>query len=132
MNKADSEAVALRWCRGQATVELAVVLPVVVVLVLMVVQVGHVVRHRVVVTHTAREVVRAAAVSPAAPTAVAVADRHGLDPSRLRVVVDPPDADGFVRATVSYDVETAVVLVGPLVGDVTVNAEAHMAAEWLR
>lgn len=108
------------------------VLPVVVVLVLVVVQVGHVVRHRVLVAHTAREVVRAAAVSPQAPTATEVADRHGLDPGRLRVVVDPPDADGFVRAEVSYDVATAVALVGPLVGDVTVDAEAHMAAEWLR
>jgi len=118
--------------RGQATAELAVVLPVVVVLLLLVVQVGQIVRHRVMVVHTAREVVRAAAVSPQAPDAAGVAGRHGFDPSRLDVVVDPPDADGNIRATVTLRAPTDVALVGPLLPDVTVTAEAHMLSEWSR
>ena len=118
--------------RGQATVELAIVLPVVVVLLLAVVQVGHVVRYRVVVVHTAREVARAAAVSPDAPSVADVGGRHGLDAARLGVEVAPPDDGGFVRATVSYDIATDVVLVGPLVPDVSVEATAAMLAEWRR
>lgn len=118
--------------RGQATVELALVLPVVVVLLLVVVQVGQVVRYRVVVVHTAREVVRAAAVSPQAPGVSEVAERHNLDPRRLRVDVGAPDAAGFVRATIGYDIATDVALVGRLVPDVGVESTAEMLAEWRR
>jgi len=113
-------------------VELALVLPVVVILLLAVVQVGQVVRYRVVVTHTAREVVRAAAVSPDPPSVDDVGRRHGLDAARLRVEVDPPDDAGFVRAKVRYDIATDVALVGPLVPDVVVEASAEMFAEWRR
>jgi len=108
------------------------VLPVVVVLLLVVVQVGQVVRLRVVVAHTAREVVRAAAVSPTAPSADDVGRRHGLDPARLRVEVGAPDEAGFVRVVVGYDIPTDVALVGPLVPDVTVTSAAEMVAEWRR
>lgn len=118
--------------RGQATVELALVLPVVIVLLLAVVQVGQVVRYRVVVVHTAREVARAAAVSPTAPSVEDVGRRHDLDLARLGVQVGPPDAAGFVRATVAYEIATDVALVGPLVPDVSVEATAEMLAEWRR
>lgn len=121
-----------RHQRGQATVELALVVPVVVVLVLMVVQVGQLVRDRVVVVHTAREVARAAAVSSTPPSVSEVASRHGLDADALAVVVDPIDAAGYVRVSISYDAATDVVLVGPLLPSVTVTAEAHMLAEWRR
>lgn len=107
-------------------------LPVVVVLLLAVVQVGQVVRYRVVVVHTAREVARAAAVSPGVPSALDVGQRHGLDPDRLRVDVGPPDGAGFVRATIAYDIATDVALIGPLVPDVGVEATAEMLAEWRR
>lgn len=50
--------------RGQATVELALVLPVVVVVVLLVVQVVLVARERVLVVHAARAAARAVAVDP--------------------------------------------------------------------
>jgi Flp pilus assembly protein TadG len=113
-------------------VELALVVPVMVVLVLMVVQVGQLVRDRVVVVHTAREVARAAAVSATPPTVGEVARRHGLEADALRVVIDPVDAAGFVRVSISYAASTDVVLVGPLLPDVTITAEAHMLAEWQR
>jgi Flp pilus assembly protein TadG len=117
--------------RGQATVELALVLPVLVVLMLVVVQVGQVVRQQVVVIHTAREVARAAAVSPRVPTAAEVAERHGLDGARLDIEVGPPDGSGFVRAQVRLMAATDVVLVGPLLPEVPLSAEAHMRAEWV-
>lgn len=117
---------------GQATAELAVALPVIVVLLLVVVQVGAVVAARILVVHTAREVARAAAVSPLAPTVEAVAARHGFDPARLTVTVSTPDLSGYVRAEVSYDVPTDAAVVGALLPDVTVGAEAQMLAEWPR
>ena len=52
----------LRDERGQATVELVLVVPVLVVLALFLVQVGLVVRSLVLVHHAAREGVRVAAV----------------------------------------------------------------------
>lgn len=107
-------------------------LPVVMVLLLLVVQVGQVTRHHVMVVHTAREVVRAAAVSPAVPGVVEVAERHGFDPDRLMVTVDPPDHRGQIRAVVTLRAPTDVALVGPLLPDVTLTAEAHMLAEWVR
>jgi len=115
---------------GQATAELALVLPVVVLVILLVVQVGQVVRHQVLVVHVAREVARAAAVSPVPPDAAEVAERSGLDPARLGITVDPPDAGGYVAAQVSYRVPTDVALVGVLVPEVTLGAEAYMLAEW--
>jgi hypothetical protein len=118
--------------RGQATVELALVLPVLVVLMLVVVQVGQVVRQQILVIHTAREVARSAAVSPVAPSAAQVAERHGFDPHRLEVEVRPPDSDGFVTARVRVVVATDVVLVGSLLPEVPLVAEAHMRAEWVR
>jgi Flp pilus assembly protein TadG len=59
--------------RGQATVELAVVLPVVVVLLLLVAQVGLLVRDRVLVVHAARAAARAVAVEPMPSAATAAA-----------------------------------------------------------
>ena len=53
-----------RGDRGQAMVETALVLPLVVLFLLAVVQVGLVVRAQVLVTHAAREAARAAAVDP--------------------------------------------------------------------
>ena len=50
--------------RGQATVELALVLPLVVFGLLAILQVGLVVRDQVAVVHAAREAARAASVDP--------------------------------------------------------------------
>lgn len=108
------------------------VIPVVVLLLLMVVQVGQLAWQRIQVVHTAREVVRAAAVSPVPPGADAVAARHGFDPSRLDVVVEAPDGEGLVRAVVTLRAPTSVAVVGALLPDVTLQAEAHMLAEWIR
>lgn len=114
---------------GQSTVELALVLPAVVLVILLVVQVGQVVRDRVMVVHVARETARSAAVSPDAPGAAEVAERHGLEPGRLQVELDTPE-DGFVTATIGYEAPTDVALVGAVLPDVSLHAEASMLTEW--
>jgi Flp pilus assembly protein TadG len=116
---------------GQASVELALVLPLVVVLLLAVVQVGLVVRDQILVVHAAREAAREAAVDPAAdaPRRAALASST-LDPDRLTVTSTGRGAAGSrVRVEVSYRAPTALPLVGAAVGDLTLRASVTMRVE---
>lgn len=116
---------------GQATVELALLLPVILMLVLAVLQVGLVARDQVLVTNAAREAARAAAVDGRAGAALDAARRSGpLDPAELRVDVGPRGPVGStVRVVVRYRSVTDAPLVGPLVGDVELRADATMRVE---
>jgi hypothetical protein len=117
--------------RGQASVELALLLPVVVLLLLAVLQVGLLARDVVLVTHAAREAARAAATDPD-PTAAheAVAGSGGLRSDRVSVDVRGRREPGSrVSATVTYRAPTIVPLVGALVGDRTLVSTATMRVE---
>jgi Flp pilus assembly protein TadG len=116
---------------GQAAVELALVLPLVLVLLLGVVQVGLVVRDQILVVHAAREAAREAAVDPA-PEAARQAALAGsaLAPERLTVTVTGRGPVGSrVRADVRYRTPTQVPLVGAAVGDLTLRATTSMRVE---
>ena len=121
----------VRSASGQATVELAVALPLVVTLLLLVVQVGLVVRDQVLVIHAAREAVRTAAVSPAVGAAAAAAAAAGpLDRARLDTRIEEvPGRPPTVRARLRYRCRTDVPLVGVLVPDLTLEATAVMSRE---
>jgi len=123
--------VRARGERGQATVEAALVLPVITFFLLGDVQIGLVVRAQVLVTHVAREAVRAAAVD-ADPDAArrAATSSSSLDADRMKVLVQGREGPGSrVRVTVTYSVPTDVPLVGGLLGDVTLQATATMRVE---
>lgn len=109
---------------------MALLLPVVVLLGLVLVQVGLVLRDQVLVVHVAREAARAAAVDPR-PAVAEAAAREGarLDPDRLEVETTVDEAAGHVRVEVRYPVPTDLPLLGPLVGDLPVTADATMALE---
>ncbi|MDY7104005.1 MAG: TadE/TadG family type IV pilus assembly protein [Actinomycetota bacterium] len=112
--------------RGQAAVEVALVLPVVLVAALAVAQVGVVLRQAVLVTHAAREAARAAAVEPGtAPAAAAAAAAVGAE----RTVVSVSRAGGVVTVRVDHASATVVPVVGALVGDVPLSAEVTMRDE---
>ncbi|MEO1064234.1 MAG: TadE family protein [Actinomycetota bacterium] len=114
--------------RGQATVELALVFPVILLLLLLLIQVGFVVRAHILTTHAAREGARVAAVGED-PMAAAVAS-SGLDPRRMDVERSGGDAPGeTVTITIEYDAPTDVPIVGRLLDDVEVRAEATMRIE---
>ena len=120
-----------RGDEGQAAVELALVLPLVVALLLAVVQVGLIVRDQVLIVHAAREAAREAAVDPdpAAARRVAV-DGTGLRASRVRVTVTGRGAPGSrVRVEVRYRAATDVPLVGAALGEVTVTGAVTMRVE---
>jgi hypothetical protein len=116
---------------GQATVELALVLPVIALVALVVVQVALVGRDLVLVVHAAREAARQAAVEPgtAGPTAAAI-DSTGLARDRLDVRLHGRRGPGSrVLATVRYRAPTDVPLAGALVPDVDLTASAAMRVE---
>lgn len=122
---------ATRDERGQATTELALVLPVVAVLALLLAQLGLVLRDQLLVVHAARAGARAAAVD-ADPEAARVAAEGSarLAPARLSVEAGDRGGPGeLVTVVVRYRSPTDLPLVGPLVGDPTLTAEATMRVE---
>ena len=116
---------------GQATVELALLLPLVCLLALAVVQVGIVVVARVRLEHGAREAVRALAVAPSVAAARDAALRGGgLDAEALHLEVPGRGGPGStVEVRLRYRLATDVPLVGPLLDDVTLQTAAVMRVE---
>lgn len=117
---------------GQAAVELALVLPLLVVLLLGVVQVTLLGRDQVLVVHAARAGARQAAVDPD-PSAVrrAVRDAGGsLKEGRLSVDTSymGPGRDTVITR-VRYAARTEVALIGPLLPDLLLDASAAMRSE---
>ena len=117
--------------RGQATVEAALVLPLVALLLLAVVQIGLLVRTELLVTHAAREAVRAAAVDTDPQAATRGANSSSaLDAKRMSVKVNGREGPGSrVQVEVTYTAPTDVPLIGSLLGDVTLQATATMRVE---
>lgn len=117
--------------RGQSTVELALLLPVLVVLLLALLQVGLVARDVVLVAHAAREGARAAAADPRPEAAREAVEASGtLSPDRVVVRTTGREGAGSrVRVEVSYRIPTSVPLVGRLLGDRTVRETVSMRVE---
>jgi hypothetical protein len=116
---------------GQATVELALVLPLLAVLMLVLIQAVVLARDQLLVTHAAREAARAAAVDPdpGAPRRAAVA-AGPLDPGRLHVDAGARGAVGTsVQVKIRYREPTTLPIVGRAIGDVTLSSEATMRIE---
>jgi Flp pilus assembly protein TadG len=120
--------------RGSATVEFALVLPLVLVVVLGLVQVGLVVRDRLLVEAAARAGARAAAVQddPAAIEDAALAAAPGLEAARARVDVARAGSRGdAVTVHVVYDEPFRVPFVAWLLGPgVTLTADAAARQEF--
>ena len=113
--------------RGQAAVEFAIALPLVVMLVFGVVQVVLVVRDQISIELAAREGARAASVSasPASAANTAANASTQLDPIGVSTVVTARR----VRVTVTHTTESGLPLLGLVVGDVELSASVEMARE---
>lgn len=117
--------------RGQAAVETALVLPLIMVVMLVLVQVGLLVRDHILVVHAAREAARAAAVDPTteAATAAAVA-AAGLDPEKLLVdTAGNRMTGGLLQVRVRYRPEPAVPFVGRLFPAMTIQETLTVRVE---
>ncbi|MEJ7582791.1 MAG: TadE family protein [Acidimicrobiales bacterium] len=117
--------------RGQATVELALALPLIMLGMLLVIQVGIIVRDQIRTVNAAREGARQAAVDARAGAArQAVLDSTGLASRRTGVGVSERGAVGSrVTVSVTYRAGTDVPLIGPLLPDVALRADATMRVE---
>ena len=114
--------------RGQATVELALVLPLVLTLALALMQVGLVARDAVRVTHAARSATRAASVGlDDESVRRAASEGSGLAASRLSVVI--ARAGDWVTVRVTYRCPTDVPLVGAIAPAVELHDQLTMRAE---
>lgn len=112
---------------GQATVELALALPLVVLLVLALLQVVVVARDHLAVWHAARVGARAAAISSAPAS-------DGVAAARASVALEPLEVNVqahavWVTVTVTHTNSTDLPLIGRLLPDVDVRARATMARE---
>lgn len=117
------------WSGGQATVEFALALPLVVMALLLVVQIGLVARAQLLVAHAAREGARAAAVDGPGAAALAARRAPGLRSERIEVSTTGGQAGGLVTVTVRYRAPTEAPLVGALVGDPMLEASVTMRVE---
>jgi hypothetical protein len=103
--------------RGQATVEMAVILPVVVMLLLLTVQVGLVARDRVMVVNAARVAARTASVDPTSAAVTGALNRLGPPVDRAQVVLVAHPAPGEMLPVTVRMRPTSVPLIGRLLGD---------------
>ncbi|MEZ5229117.1 MAG: TadE/TadG family type IV pilus assembly protein [Acidimicrobiales bacterium] len=117
--------------RGQAVVEFALVLPLVVLFALVVLQAALVGKDALLVHHAAREAARAAAVEPDPAVARRAAlAAGGLDAGRLSSRLTGGNGRGDrTTATVTYRSPTNVPLVGRFVGDIELHAAVTMRVE---
>ena len=113
--------------RGQAVVELALALPLLVLFLLTVVQLTVVVRDQLAVVHAAREGARAAAVSGAPDGDAAAAARQATSLTPLEVSVG--HTDGSAKVTVRYRSPTDVPLIGAVLPDIDIQSTATMRDE---
>jgi Flp pilus assembly protein TadG len=114
---------------GQATVEVALAVPLLVIVMLFGVQIALVIRDQIATIAAAREAARAVVVADGKTSVAdgAVARTVALDPSRRSVKVSINGQ--LVTATVTYRSPTDLPLVGIFIPDITVHGSATMALE---
>lgn len=117
----------VRGERGQATVEFALVLPLVFALLVLLVQIALVGRDELLVVHAARDAVREATLTANAAD-VARAAQRTLPGSVARIVRRGAIGDP-VEVQVSYVSHTRLPLIGALLPDVTVRSGSVMRVE---
>jgi Flp pilus assembly protein TadG len=113
--------------RGQATVELALALPVLCTLLLGVVQVAAVIGDQLAVDLAAREAARAASVAANGPAAARAAAERATPLRPLDVAVST--SAGAITVTVTHTDHTNTPLIGAFVADVTLRSSTTMALE---
>ena len=116
--------------RGQATVELALLLPFVCGLLLLVAQLALVARSQILLHHVTRETARAVALDGDTGSALEAGRRAtGLDPERLALTVEPAGAAGLFAVEGHYRLDVIVPLVDLLRREVTLDSRLVVRAE---
>lgn len=111
---------------GQATVEFALTLPILVIVVLGLTQVGVAIRNELAVELAAREGARAAVVSADPSGAAEAAASRAV---ALPIDVETARRGAVLTVTVTYVDPTNVPIIGRLLGPITHTASVTMAVE---
>ena len=127
--RADRCGRAARDRRGQATVELALVLPVVLLLVLLAVQAGLVVRDRVLLVHATRAAARAVVVEPTEAAARRTLSPLGAPAARATVRLSGDRSPGGLTMVALRLRPTALPVVGRVVGGVVLEERLVVLVE---
>ncbi len=118
-----------RCARGQATVELALLLPLVLMVLLVVLQVGVLARDRLAVVHATRAAARAVIVDPSPEAAARSLRAQGGAAAGARVTVSGSlRAGGLATVTVTMSA-TAVPIIGHVVSGVTLRERLTVYVE---
>lgn len=117
--------------RGQATLELALCLPLVALLAAALVETGGIVSDQVRLWHAARDAARLAVVDPDASDVAKAAEDAGLHPVEVTVSPAPPlrSAGRPLTVFLHYHPAARVPLVGNLLDGLTLSASATMRIE---
>jgi hypothetical protein len=117
--------------RGQATVELALCLPVLAVLLCVLVQAGAIVSDQTRLWHAAREAARAAVVDPDLRKITQSAESSGLAPVSVSVRPQAPYRSQGRPLTVSlgYRPRSIIPLLNPFMGTLELHASTTMRIE---
>jgi Flp pilus assembly protein TadG len=119
----------LRGDRGQATVELALALPVVLLALALVLQVALLARDRVAVVHATRAAARAAVVDPTVGAATRAARSAGGSLTSASVRLDGDTATGGLLGVTVTARPTVVPLVGHVVAGVQLRERLVVLVE---
>ncbi len=112
--------------RGQAVVEMALVLPILIMLIFGIVEFGRILNTYMIVTNLSREGAREGAVG-GTDTEITNAVQNGtnadqFDTGLMSITIDPPAMSerprgSAVKVTVSYPVDIIAPVIGPIIGD---------------
>ena len=113
--------------QGQATVEVALLIPILALFLLLIVQVALFAREHVLVAQAARSAARELSVNNNRENAISIA-RRSVPNARVDIA-RPGTAGQYLSVTVHETVKSSLPLIGVLFPDVTVSSQVVMRVE---
>ena len=112
---------------GQATVEVALLIPLLAVFLMLIIQVGIVIRQQVLVTNASRAGAREASVNQDTSEAI---NRVKFSVPDAKVKINRPSKAGeYLTVNVTDTVESPLPIIGVLIPEITVKANTSMRVE---
>ncbi|MEW6182298.1 MAG: TadE/TadG family type IV pilus assembly protein [Bacillota bacterium] len=120
--------------RGQATVELALILPILLLILFCIMELGRIFSAYLIITNAAREGARQASIGATDTVIETSVDNAAstLETSRLTVSISPAQVDRITGVTSTVTVNYSVYLVIPMVSDIIQNPFPLQATSVMR
>lgn len=122
--------------KGQAMIEMAIILPILLLLVLGIFDFGRILYSQILLENNARYAARVGIVKNSDAEIIQAINESssGLDTSRLNIVIDPSESTrssgDALRVKLDYDVDIFTPLISNIIGNpVNISGEATMRVE---